>query len=154
MKEKMEFDYPRRLRFYCGRCGKCCGDTEQKIRKILLLKTEGERIALETGLVPAEFLAEIRNFSPYRYRMRKDEKGKCRFLDGKTCTIYEVRPLVCVFYPVELKGTVRTGYTFTHTDECPCIGKGPPLKRSYFERLFRKSLESFQEESSSNRSKQ
>ena len=136
----MNFEYPKNVRFKCQRCATCCGDTKDRVRSILLLKIETERISQETLKGVDEFAEEIEGSEPYVYRIKKTRDGKCMFLEGNLCTIYQIRPLICVFYPFELKEVRNYRYTFAYTSECPAIGKGPQLKRGYFERLFEKSM--------------
>jgi Fe-S-cluster containining protein len=85
---------------------------------------------------PDKFAEKIEDFEPYTYRMRKTTGGKCVFLKDKTCAIYQTRPLICRFYPFQLKNPRNNRYAFTYTNECPGIGKGPQLKRNFFEKLF------------------
>jgi Fe-S-cluster containining protein len=140
----MKFDYPKNVRFKCERCALCCGDTKNRVRSILLLRIEAERISQRTLKSVDDFAEEIEGFEPYAYRMKKTEDGKCTFLKDNACSIYHTRPLICMFYPFELKvGSKR--YIFAYTDECPAIGKGPQLKRDYFERLFKKIMETIEE---------
>ena len=139
--DTLGFDYPRNLHFKCERCAICCGDTEKKIRKILLLKLEADRISKKTVKNIAAFADEIEGYEPYVYEMKKAKNGKCIFLEDSVCSIYSMRPLICRFYPFELKAAGNNRYIFDYTDECPCIDHGPELKRSYFDRLFRKSKE-------------
>jgi Fe-S-cluster containining protein len=73
--------------------------------------------------------------------MKKTKDGKCIFLKNDLCSIYQIRPLICMFYPFELKEVGSNRYIFAYTDECSAIGKGPQLKRGYFERLFKKFIE-------------
>jgi Fe-S-cluster containining protein len=68
--------------------------------------------------------------------MRKTVDGKCIFLRGNACAIYDVRPLICRFYPFELRNGGDDKYFFLATDECPRIGKGPTLTKQHFEELF------------------
>lgn len=82
---------------------------------------------------------EIKGFEPYVYAMRKTEEEKCFFLKDKSCTIYLMRPLVCRFYPFPLKNLGNNRYVFEYTEECPGIGKGPRLKKSFFETLFQEA---------------
>ncbi|MGB9676294.1 MAG: YkgJ family cysteine cluster protein [Candidatus Bathyarchaeales archaeon] len=134
----MEFTYPKKLRFKCIKCALCCGDTENRTRTILMLKTEVEKIATKTKMRPESFVEEVKGFEPYAYMMRKNANGKCIFLNKNRCTIYAYRPLICRFYPFELKGTSNGAYTFNYTEECPGIGKGNPLEKSFFEKLFKR----------------
>jgi Fe-S-cluster containining protein len=83
-----------------------------------------------------EFAEEVEGHDPYVCRVKKTSEGKCVFLSGETCTVYSVRPLVCRFYPFELKPAGNKRYVFSYTDECPSIGKGPCLRKSHFRKLF------------------
>jgi len=139
------FDYPKNFRFKCEKCALCCGDTKNRVRSILLLRIEAEYISQSTLKSVDEFAEKIEGFEPYIYRMRKTEDGKCMFLKGNLCDIYQIRPLICMFYPFELKQVDSKRHTFAHTDECPAIGKGPELKRSYFEKLFEKFIKTMRE---------
>lgn len=132
----MKISYPRNIRFKCIRCAICCGDTENRARTILMLKIEVDKIAEKTSVARREFAEKIEGFEPYVYRMRKTTEGKCLFLEGKTCSIYAIRPIICRFYPFELKNKGSNRCAFTATDECPAIGTGPQLKDRYFKKLF------------------
>jgi Fe-S-cluster containining protein len=133
----MNFDYPTTVRFRCIKCGKCCGDTKEKTRHILLLRTEAEQIAKATLQPISEFTVKIKDKAPYSYEMKKTKDGKCVFLENNCCTIYTVRPLICRFYPFELKIAHSGKYTFLYTPECSGINKGPILSKNYFRKLFR-----------------
>ena len=132
----MDFTYPAKIRFSCNRCGICCGDTIQKTRHILLLESETTKIQTETAQPIGDFSEQIANKAPYIYEMKKIE-GKCIFLKDNQCTIYELRPLICRFYPFELKfSSDQDRYLFTATLECVGIGKGKTLCKEDFEKLF------------------
>ncbi len=69
--------------------------------------------------------------------MRKTNEGKCVFLKENQCTIYELRPLICIFYPFELKfEDSKSLHVFNFTAECPAIGRGNNVEETDFERLF------------------
>lgn len=133
----MSFNYPVAVRFQCVKCGICCGDTKEKTRHILLLRTEAEQIATATLQPISEFTVKIKDKAPYSYEMKKTEDGKCIFLENNCCTIYTVRPLICRFYPFELKILHSQKCTFLYTPECSGINKGPMLSENYFRKLFR-----------------
>lgn len=132
----MSFEYPTRVRFLCNMCAKCCGDTDERVRMILMLKHEAARISEETGLNLGGFSEEIEGFEPYSCRMKKTEDGKCVFLKDNLCAIYEIRPIICRFYPFQLKNIGNDRYVFSCTEECPGIGNGTRLKKVFFEHLF------------------
>ncbi len=133
----MDFVYPDNVQFKCNSCGLCCGDTKQKTRHILVLDSEIKAISSETCLLPSEFAREILNKEPYRFEMKKGKDGKCFFLRDNQCCIYRFRPLICRFYPFELKFSVdKDAHVFNFTLECPAIGKGKQITRKDFEALF------------------
>jgi Fe-S-cluster containining protein len=133
----MSFEYPLAVRFRCVKCGICCGDTKEKIRHTLVLSTEAERIALATSRSISAFAMRVEDKAPYSYEMKKTaENGKCVFLENNRCIIYSLRPLICRFYPFELKIAANQKHEFRYTDECLGIGKGKMLTKSYFEKLF------------------
>ncbi|MEM2111739.1 MAG: YkgJ family cysteine cluster protein [Candidatus Bathyarchaeia archaeon] len=132
----MSFSYPKHIRFRCSNCALCCRDTKEKKRRILLLKIEAKRISKNTLMNIDDFAEKIEGSEPYGYVMKKDNDGKCVFLNGQSCSIYQIRPLICRFYPFQLKNLAENQYAFTYTDECIGIGKGPCLKESFFEKML------------------
>jgi Fe-S-cluster containining protein len=134
----VNFDYPTAVRFRCIKCGICCGDTKEKNRHILLLRPEVEQIAKTTSQPISKFAVKIKDRAPYSYEMKKRAKdGKCGFLENNRCTIYSFRPLICKFYPFELKNLHSRKYKFFYTDECQGINKGRMLREGYFRKMFR-----------------
>jgi Fe-S-cluster containining protein len=138
----MGFIYHEGIRFKCQRCSICCGDTKDKVRRIFLLEKEVEIISKITSKTIEDISEKIEGFEPYTYVMRKTKEGVCTFLNDNTCSIYEIRPLVCRFYPFQLQSSKNDQYYFTYTEECPGIGKGPLLKRIFYENLFKEFLRS------------
>jgi|YelNatPaOPRAMG01_1025707.scaffolds.fasta_scaffold125103_2 Fe-S-cluster containining protein len=133
----MAFIYPENVSFACNGCGLCCGDTAHKTRHILLLESEAEAISAQTCRPIEDFAEEISGTAPYVYQMKKPKEGKCIFLENNRCIIYELRPLICRFYPFELKFDQDRGrYVFSYTLECPTINKGKALAKKDFEELF------------------
>ncbi|MCW4047853.1 MAG: YkgJ family cysteine cluster protein [Candidatus Bathyarchaeota archaeon] len=133
----MDFDYPNALRFKCIKCAKCCGDTTEKTRHILLLREEAEKIAKATQQPVSVFAVAIADKSPYAFEMRKTARdGKCVFLADNRCSIYTLRPLVCRFYPFELKPNKARRHTFSYTDECSGVNMGEQLDEAFFRKLF------------------
>jgi Predicted Fe-S-cluster oxidoreductase len=102
-----------------------------------MLESEAEEISAETGKPIEEFAGESNGTQPYIYEMKKFE-GDCVFLKDNKCTIYELRPLICRFYPFELKFDAdKDTHVFSATSECPMIGQGKHLSKKDFEALFR-----------------
>jgi Fe-S-cluster containining protein len=85
----------------------------------------------------SKFAVKIMSKAPYSYEMKKRESGKCVFLENDRCTIYPLRPLICRFYPFELKTSNSKKPAFLYTKECPSINKGQLLNKDYFRKMFR-----------------
>ena len=140
----MSFEYPRNIIFSCNDCGICCGDTEKKIRRILLLSNDVNRIANFTKNNIKNFADEKPESFPYVFEMKKNMKtGKCIFHLGNKCSIYNIRPLICRFYPFELKRDEKGKYLFQSTQECPCVGEKTTnnsrnnVAKEFFDSLFK-----------------
>jgi Fe-S-cluster containining protein len=103
---------------------------------ILLLKSEAEKTSRKTLKNLDEFAEQIEGQEPYAYLMRKTFDGRCVFLKDNLCAIYEIRPLICKFYPFKLDNLGKNRYAFTYTEECLGIGSGPKLKKEFFNTLF------------------
>jgi len=106
------------------------------------LSFEAIQISEKVSLPIDQFAVEVDGFKPYAYTMKKTDKGTCVFLRDKLCSIYKIRPLVCRFYPFQLRNLGYRRYVFACTWECPGLGKGPLLGRDLFERIFRDFLDS------------
>ena len=142
MEKKMPYDFPASVHFHCTRCGICCGDTKEKTRHILLLPAEAEHIADSMSQPVSAFASEIKDKAPYCFEVRKSGRnGKCMFLAEDQCTIYSMRPLICRFYPFELRIAASQRHEFFCTKECPGVGKGRVLGEPYFRRLYRLAME-------------
>ena len=101
-----------------------------------MLESEAQEIQEKTGLCQTDLCTEVTDKEPYRFEMKKQD-GKCLFLKPEGCCIYEFRPIICRFYPFELKfDEEKQTYVFTSTAECPAIGEGKVLCEGDFKRLF------------------
>jgi Fe-S-cluster containining protein len=133
----MAFICPNNVLFECNRCGLCCGDTAEKSRCILLLESEVNEVSAQTGLPKEAFTKPVVDNNPYQFEMKKGSDGKCYFLKNNECSIYSLRPLICRFYPFDLKFDCEPNkHVFGFTYECPQIGKGKVVSRRDFEGLF------------------
>ena len=134
---KMNYSFPDKVCFTCRRCGLCCGDTANKTRHILLLAIEAKQIGEYTNQPIKNFATNVINKMLYLYEMKKSNEGKCFFLENDQCKIYSLRPLICRFYPFDLKFIEEiNSYVFDFTSECPSIGRGKTLSSRDFKALF------------------
>ena len=133
----MNFRVLKNIHFECQRCARCCGDTSHRGRNILLLEMEVERISKNTGMRPQSFSSPASNNGQYHYKMKK-RGGRCVFLDGKSCRIYNIRPLICQFYPFSMK-KINGTYVFDVAADCAGIGLGEPVPKEHYERMVKKA---------------
>jgi hypothetical protein len=80
----------------CGRCGDCC-----RQENILILDADLDRIAAHLGLKRRDFRTKFLKRIKGSWYLRDD--NPCVFLgeDKRTCTIYSVRPTICVKFPYQ-----------------------------------------------------
>jgi Fe-S-cluster containining protein len=104
-----------------------------------MIEVEARSISEATLQPIVTFANRIEGRAPYVYEMRKNQTGKCVFLNEDFCSVYALRPLVCRFYPFELKPKERGGHLFSFTDECPGIGEGKRLTLEEFRDLIREA---------------
>lgn len=143
----MDYTYPSNVGFECSKCGLCCGDTKKKTRRILLLDAEAEKIADQTCKPITDFSTPTNDKQPYSYEMKKTNTGKCIFLKNNQCTIYTLRPLICRFYPFELKfDKNKKLYIFDFTLECPEINQNQNkvVSEKEFKKLFKLAQDKLQ----------
>ncbi|MDR0797394.1 MAG: YkgJ family cysteine cluster protein [Nitrososphaerota archaeon] len=125
------------MKFECAKCSLCCGNTEVKTRRIIMLKNEAKEIQKQTSISINEFCFEITAQQPYELEMKKPHNGKCFFLKDNMCSVYSFRPMICRFYPFELKfDEKQLKYVFTATAECPALNQGKRLTQTFFKMLF------------------
>jgi len=133
---RVPVDYPTGIHWKCVCCTICCQDTSTHERCVRVLPQEVTRICLETGLKSQEFSVQSAGSPPYTHEMRKSN-GKCLFLRRGACSIYNVRPITCVFYPFFLNRNGDTHFRFELTPErCKGLGLGSELTKEYFRHLF------------------
>jgi Fe-S-cluster containining protein len=102
-----------------------------------MLEEEAEEIQKQTDINTNEFCFEITDQQPYMFEMKTPHDEKCFFLKQNDCSIYSFRPMICRFYPFELKfDQEQQKYVFNATAECPALNQGKRLTQAYFKRLF------------------
>jgi Fe-S-cluster containining protein len=109
-----------------------------------MLEKEVERISEDTGMRPSSFSSPTSSNGWYRYKMKK-RSGRCVFLDGKSCRIYSIRPIICQFYPFSVKKT-NGSYVFDVAADCAGVGLGDLVTKEHYERMVEKAAKFFETE--------
>jgi Fe-S-cluster containining protein len=104
-----------------------------------MLEREVEQISDITNLKPEAFSTPASESEPYRYTMRK-QGGKCIFLKGAVCQIYNHRPLLCRFFPFCLEQVGAEIFEFNSSEECHGIGYGKVIEEEIFMAMLTEAL--------------
>ena len=132
----MTVEYPEKVHWKCVRCTMCCQDTPLHKRSIRILAEEVSKICVETGLKAQDFSVPFTPSPPYTHEMLKS-KERCVFLKDELCSIYETRPITCMFYPFFLNQIDERRFRFELTPEkCIGLGVGNEIPRERFFHLF------------------
>lgn len=132
--EEVEFFYPVNVNWSCVRCGACCGDMGDRVRMILLIDKDIARIE---DVMDEDFFDDWDEGS-FSGIMHKNE-GKCVFLTGEGCRIYEERALLCRMYPFWLERRDDV-FVFGVDGDCKGIGQGEKKGEDFFRDLLRVAL--------------
>jgi len=135
----LEFKYPHGIRFECQRCATCCGDTEKRARRILLTNLDVKGIIEATGFQPQAFTYPQKGEPPFILELVKID-GKCIFLEGNACRVYRHRPLICRCFPFWIEQDPSKRFRFEASLDCPGVGKGKRLDRTFFSKLLKTAL--------------
>jgi len=138
------FIYPNEIIWKCQRCTLCCKDSSKHIRHIKLLKEEGITLSRKIKIPIEKFTVPTLD-KIYSHEILKDN-GKCIFLKDNMCKIYDSRPLVCRFYPFEMKLIEVNVYQILYSGkECSKINKGKKLNEAFFRNLATNALKYFKD---------
>ena len=136
VEEEIEFFYPSTVEWRCVQCGDCCGDLDDRVRMILLLEKDLNKI---------EDAGEHDFFEDWDEGLfsaiMKKSHGKCVFLTNEGCRIYDNRALLCRMFPFWLERKEDV-FVFEVDIDCPGTGEGELLEEDFFKVLLKMALES------------
>ena len=115
--------YSEGIRFACTGSGKCCtarGDYEF----VFVSRAEERRIAAHLGLSLREFRRRYTKRAGMGERSLRFPRGRCTFLLGTRCSIYEARPRQCRTWPFWPENMDRGLWEREIATFCPGIGRG------------------------------
>jgi Fe-S-cluster containining protein len=88
--------YAGGLRFKCTECGKCCTGASGSV---YLSQEDLERLAAHFRRPVGAFVRKNTQMLHGRRALQNRDSGDCIFLNGKTCSVYEARPVQCRSFP-------------------------------------------------------
>ncbi len=145
--------------FKCRQCARCCSDPsiyvmvnhrdilrfefmlpDLDLFKILAFyQVQDKDSALEKKLMSPKILTN--RGQTFLGLQKKD--GKCIFLQGQSCQIYEFRPQICRSFPYTFQirsGEIYWGYSVKAKEYCPGLEIESNVDKSYLEDLAKEIL--------------
>jgi len=83
----------------CTACANCC-----RVATTQISERDAERLSRHLGMKVSEFLRDYTVELPDEGRILKRSPDGCVFLDGRVCSVYEMRPDTCRLFPHLIKG--------------------------------------------------
>lgn len=122
-KVKWVSTFPKSLKFTCNKCTSCCCNNRVEV------------CSKELKNFHKKDLRKINDF----YFLKLSPNGKCIFLNGENCKIYEKRPTVCSEYPFKpiiIRNTVYIDVLYT----CPQVLLGRNSEEINLDNIVKKNL--------------
>lgn len=111
------------IQFECQGSGKCCV-THDGYGYVYMTKEDRIRMAKELGLPTGEFTKKYCEKEDGIFHLIDGKDGKCQFLEGKRCGIYEGRPTQCRTWPFWPEVMNPKTWKKEVASFCPGVGKG------------------------------
>lgn len=113
------------FRFDCTQCGACC---QREAGHLFLSALDLRRLAEHLSLSDEEFFLQYCEIVDVRLAQRvslaAESDGRCVFLDGSRCSVYEQRPLQCRTFPFWSSNVVDAETWNRAGQDCPGINQG------------------------------
>lgn len=131
------------IQFECQGSGQCCVSREE-YGYVYMTKEDRIRMAKALGLSTMAFTKQYCSKDEGIYHLVDGEEGRCQFLQGRRCGIYEGRPTQCRTWPFWPE--VMNAKTWKKEVEafCPGVGKGKVWSKEEIEEQIRLQSESEQ----------
>jgi len=92
---------------------------------------------IKKEFVEENFYKKIKPDGIYKYQMVQ-KNGACIFFSNNKCTIYELRPLICRFYPFTM--IENESYVFQVDADCPSVNIGKYITKKDLARLIEEAI--------------
>lgn len=112
------------IRFQCQGSGKCCVSRDE-YGYVYLTHADRIRMAKNLGLPTASFTKKFCIKEEGLFRLKDGTQGRCLFLKGKACQVYEGRPTQCRTWPFWPEVMNAKTWQREVAQFCPGVGKGP-----------------------------
>lgn len=112
------------VRFECQGSGKCC-TSHGEFGFVYMTLEDRKRMAKTLGLSTSEFTKQhCEKTGGLWHLIEKKGQPDCKFLSGKSCTVYEGRPNQCRTWPFWPEVMNAKAWSKEVAAFCPGVGKG------------------------------
>ncbi len=111
------------IQFECQGSGQCCVSRDQ-YGYVYMTKKDRIRMAESLKLSTTDFTKEYCIKEDGIFHLKDGQDGRCHFLKGKKCGVYEGRPTQCRTWPFWPEVMSPKVWKAEVADFCPGIGKG------------------------------
>lgn len=111
------------IRFECQGSGQCCV-TRDGYGYVYMTKEDRIRMAKALKMPTSQFTREYCVKEDGIHHLIDGEEGRCQFLEGHKCGIYEGRPTQCRTWPFWPEVMNAKVWKKEVADYCPGVGKG------------------------------
>jgi Fe-S-cluster containining protein len=115
------------VRFQCQGSGKCCV-SHGEFGFVYLTGADRKKMAKHLEMTTSGFTRKYCQKTDGVWHLRDGAARACVFLDGKRCSVYEVRPMQCRTWPFWPEVMNAKSWAKEVKAFCPGIGKGPLIK--------------------------
>ena len=127
--------YADGIRFACTCSGKCC-TAHGEYEYVFYSREEERGLANSLGLSVREFRKRHTKRAGALQRSLRFPGGKCTFLEGNRCAVYDVRPRQCRTWPFWAENMNKDRWDAEVASFCPGIGRGRRYTREEIERVM------------------
>ena len=132
--------YAEGIRFGCTGSGECC-TAHGSYEYVFMSRAEERALAVHQGMSLREFRRHHTKRAGLGQRSLRFPGGKCTFLQGKRCTVYEVRPQQCRTWPFWPENMDRRVWDRDVAGFCAGVGRGRLYSREEIEAVLGEQAE-------------
>jgi Fe-S-cluster containining protein len=124
------------IRFECQGTGKCC-TSRDSYGYVYLTLEDRRRLSKHLGISTSAFTRRYCNKTNGYFHLKYPQEP-CQFLQDKSCTIYEARPVQCRTWPFWPENMNARTWNREVKAFCPGIGKGRLFSKEEIQELLKR----------------
>ena len=129
------------VQFECQGSGRCCV-SHGGYGYVYLTKEDRIRFAKALNMTTRQFTSKYCKKVDGIYQLIDGDQGRCVFLEGKQCGVYEGRPTQCRTWPFWPEVMDVKVWKKEVTEFCPGVGKGKVWSKKHIEAALKEQTDS------------